>query len=104
VVRRTRSPSRGSGSTSFPGNLHESSAIRPPATRSRRFSSVTVEAKKSPWMKPTGAADRAPDGFLPLAAPLPFVIATVAVEVERNDLRQSRAVAEKAEVMGRMGA
>jgi hypothetical protein len=55
-------------------------------------------------MKPAGAADRAPDGFLPLAAPLPFGIATAAVEVERNDLRRSRAVAEKTEVMGRMGA
>jgi hypothetical protein len=64
--------------------------MRPSATRSWRFCSVTVEGKKSPVMKPAGAPARALDGFFPLAALLLFVIAASAVEAEKNGFRRSR--------------
>lgn len=65
---------------------------------------MTVEDRKSPWIKPGGATARALDGFLPLAAALPFVILTAVVEAGKNGLRRSRVEAEKAGEMERMEA
>jgi hypothetical protein len=104
VRSRTRSPSRGSGSTSPFGNLQESAAISPSTTRLFTSSAVTVDWRKSPWIHPGGTVDRAPDGFFTLAPPflarssfsvLLFVIAAAVVEAESSGARGAGEAEEK---------
>ena len=66
VVKRTLSPSRGCGSVSPPGSLHESLATRPSTTRSSTSRAFKLDGKKSPCIHPGGTVARAVEGLFPL--------------------------------------
>ena len=75
VARRTRSPSRGCGSDSFPGSRADPWGISPPSARSSRSSWRIAERIRLPWIQPFGRPAREEDPPRLVAFPFAFVVA-----------------------------
>src|SRR3954471_1903680 len=75
VAIRTRSPSRGLGSVSFPGRRAALWGMSPPSTMSSISAGVRMEGIQSPCNQPDGRAAREDDPPRPDFFPLPFAAA-----------------------------
>lgn len=78
--------------------------MSPSATRFSTSPAMTVDGRKSPWIHPGGAVNRAPDGFFALAPPflahsrfsvLLFVITAAVDEAELSGARGAGVAKEK---------